>query len=70
MSYGAGYSRAPIDGPDQDRLSKCNADFLSVHPYFNPDISTERGRAPTIELTSPRTYPAGSESVDIQVKSY
>ena len=68
MSYGAGYNRAPIDGPDQDRLSKCNADFLSVHPYFNPDISTERGRAPTIELTSPRTYPAGSESVDIQVK--
>ena len=63
MSYGA-----PIDGPDQDRLSKCNADFLSVHPYFNPDISTERGRAPTIELTSPRTYPAGSKSVDIQVK--
>ena len=68
MSYGAGYNRAPIDGPDQGRLSKCNADFLSVHPYFNPDISTERGRAPTIELTSPRTYPAGSESVDIQVK--
>ena len=68
MSYGAGYNRARIDGPDQDRLSKCNADFLSVHPYFNPDISTERGRAPTIELTSPRTYPAGSESVDIQVK--
>ena len=68
MSYGAGYNRAPTDGPNRDRLSKCNADLLSVHPYFNPDISTERGRAPTIELTSPRTYPVGSESVDIQVK--
>ena len=68
MSYGAGLNRAPIDGPDQDRLSKCNADFLSVNPYFNPDIPTESGRPPTIEFTSPRTYPAGSESIDIQVK--
>ena len=68
MSYGAGKKGAPLDGPDQDRLSKCNADFLSVHPYFNPDIPTESGRAPTIKLTSPTTYPAGSESVDIQVR--
>ena len=68
MSYGAGYNRAPHGGPDQDRLSKCNADFLSVHPYFNPDIPTERGQHPTVELTSSSTYPAGSESVDIQVK--
>ena len=68
MSYGAGYNRAPLDGPDQDRLSKCSADFLSVNPYFNPDIPTESGRSPTIKLTSPRTYPAGSESVDVQVE--
>ena len=68
MSYGAGTNQAPIDGPDQDRLSKCSADFLSVNPYFNPDIPTESRRSPTIKLTSPRTYPAGSESVDIQVK--
>ena len=68
MSYGAGRNRAPSDGPDRDRLSKCSADFLSVHPYFNSDIPTESGRAPTIKLTSPTTYPAGSESVDIQVR--
>ena len=68
MSYGAGFNRARRDGPDQDRLSKCSADFLSVNPYFNPDIPTESGRSPTIKLTSPRNYPAGSESVDIQVK--
>ncbi len=68
MSYGAGYNRAPSDGPDQDRLSKCSADFLSVSPYFNPDIPTENGRSPTIKSTSSTTYPAGSESVDIQVK--
>ena len=68
MSYGAGKNRAPSDGPDQDRLSKCSADFLSISPYFNPSIPTENGRSPTIKLTAPTTYPAGSESVDIQVK--
>ena len=68
MSYGAGTKQAPLDGPDRDRLSKCNADFLSMHPYFNPDIPTESGRYPTAELTSSSTYPAGSESVDIQFK--
>ena len=68
MSYGAGFNRAPHDGPDRDRLSKCNADFLSVNPYFNPAIPTKSGRYPTAELTSSSTYPAGSESVDIQVK--
>ena len=69
MSYGAGLNRAPIDGPDQDSLSKCNADCLSVHPYFNLNIPTESGVPPTIELTSPDTYPAGADSVQIEVKS-
>ena len=68
MSYGAGTNRAPSDGPDQDRLSQCNADFLSVHPYFNPDIPTESGQPPIIELTSPSTYIVGVDSVEIQVK--
>ena len=68
MSYGAGRNRARREGPDQDRLSKCNADFLSVHPYFNPDIPIERGQLPTIELTSSNTYPAGSQNVNIQLK--
>ena len=68
MSYGAGRNRADIFGPDQDRLSICNADFLSVHPYFNTDIPTKIGQLPTIEMTSPSTYPTDSESVDIQLK--
>ena len=68
MSYGAGRNRAPINGPDQDRLSGCSADFLSVHTYFNPDIPTEIGHPPTIEITSPNTYPSGSQNVDIQVR--
>ena len=68
MSYGAGRNRAHSDGPDQDRLSNCNANCLSVQPYFNPNIPTEKGQPPTIELTSLNTYPMGSRSVDIQIK--
>ena len=53
-------------GPGWNQLSACSAEFLSVHPYFNPDIPIERGHSPTIELISPRTYPAGSRSVPIR----
>ena len=35
-----------------DRLSACAAEFLSVHPYFNAETSTEEGSPPTIELLS------------------
>ena len=49
-------------------LSACHAEFLSVHPYFNPDIPTEEAQPPTIELVSQTGYPAGSKSVSIQLK--
>ena len=68
MSYGAGENRAPVGGPDQDRLSTCNAYFLSVHPYFNFNTPTEEEQPPTIELISPRIYPKGSESASIKLK--
>ena len=55
-------------GSVQNRLSACAAEFLTVSPYFNPDTPLERGAAPTIELISPRTYPADSESVTIRLK--
>ena len=55
-------------GSRPDRLSACAAEFLSVHPYFNPEIPTKEGSPPTIELISPRAYPAGSESIPIQLK--
>ena len=55
-------------GSRTDRLSACAAEFLSVHPYFNSEIPTKEGPLPTLELISPRTYPAGSESVPIQLK--
>ena len=50
------------------RLSACHAQFLSVHPFFNSDISLEDGLPPVIELLSPRTYPTGSESISIQLR--
>ena len=55
-------------GPGQDRLSACAAEFLSAHPYLNPDIPIDETQLPTVELISPRTYPAGSESVSIRLK--
>ena len=55
-------------GPGQNRLSACHAEFLSVHSYFNLNISTEEGEPPTIELISPRTYPTGSQSVPVRLK--
>ena len=49
-------------------LSACHAEFLSMHPYFNPDIPTEEAQPPTIELVSQTGYPAGSKSVSVQLK--
>ena len=60
MSYGAHGNR--------NSLSACAAEFLSVHPYFNPDIPDEETPPPTIELISPSGYPTGSASVSIQLK--
>ena len=55
-------------GPGQDRLSACHAEFLSVHPYFNPDTPIEEAPPPTIELISPPAYSRGSTSVSIQLR--
>lgn len=50
-------------------LSVCAAEFLAVNPYFNPAIPIEEGRPPTVDLTSPNRYPAGSESVTVQLNA-
>ena len=55
-------------GPRRNRLSACDAEYLSVHPYFNPDTPIEEGEPPNIELLSPRAYPVGSQSVSVRLK--
>ena len=55
-------------GSDRNQLSACHAEYLVMNPYFNPDVPIEVERSPVIELISPRTYPAGSKSVPIQLK--
>ena len=55
-------------GPGQTRLSACHAEYLFVHPYFNLDIPIDAGDRPTVELISPRSYPASSQSVLVRVK--
>ena len=55
-------------GPGQDQLSACAAEFLVVHPYFNPQTPIEEGPVPLIELISPQTYLAGTRNIPIQFK--
>ena len=55
-------------GPGWDRLSSCHAEYLSVYPYFNPDIPNEDTPPPTIELISPPEYLPGATSVSIQLR--
>ena len=52
----------------ENQLSACNAEFLAVHPYFNPHIPDETTLSPTITLTSPSVYPAGSTSVSVKLR--
>ena len=59
-TYVMSYGRQP------DSLSMCNAEFLAVHPYFNPNAAETL--TPTIELISPRTYPTDVTSIPIQLK--
>ena len=56
-------------GQEPSQLSECAAEFLAVHTYFNPDSPIERTAPPTIELISPTEYPAGSESVSVQLRT-
>ena len=56
-------------GPGWNRLSPCHAEFLAVHPYFNPNTPIEKGQPPTIELISPRTYPADSKSIPVRLNA-
>ena len=55
-------------GPGHNRLSACAAEFLEVHPYFNPQTPIEEGPVPIIELISPQTYLAGTRNIPIQFK--
>ena len=59
MSYGGG---------NRARLSACAAEYLTVHPYFNPGIKVAQGASPsTIDLISPSGYPADSTSIPIRL---
>ena len=67
MSYGTASYGPEWYGPERNRLSACSAEFLAVHPYFNPNAQLEN-TPPTIELTSPRTYPAGAKNISIKLE--
>ena len=52
----------------ESQISACNAGFLAAHPYFNPNIPTEAGPPPAIQLVSPLTYPEDAETVAIRLE--
>ncbi len=54
-------------GSRRTQLSACSAEYLSVHPYFNPNVHPE-DRCPTVELISPQIYPAEAKNVPIKLK--
>ena len=62
MSYGSGSKR---------RLSACNAEFLAVHPYFNPNSPIDGRSSPTIEeiTSSPIRISAGTTSIPVRIKA-
>ncbi len=64
-AYIMSYGRA--DRADA-RLSACAAEFLVVHPYFNPDVPLGNESPPTVELISSTKYRAGEESVPVRLR--
>ena len=58
MSYGDG----------KNRLSKCAADYLSIHPFFNSETPIEITSPPVIDLVSSRAYASGATSVHIELQ--
>ena len=54
-------------GPGEGRLSACSAEFLVVHPYFNPDVPIVDSSYSTMELISSPQYPPGAASVSVQL---
>ncbi|MDE0040775.1 MAG: leucine-rich repeat domain-containing protein [Candidatus Poribacteria bacterium] len=55
-------------GPGESVLSSCNAGYLSVHPYFNPEVPTEDGEPGVSEVISPRIYESNAQSVPITLE--
>ena len=52
------------------RMSACSAAYLSMSPYFNPDVPLKielTARRPALELLSPGYYEAGTESLTIRL---
>ena len=52
------------------QLSACNAEFLAVHPYFNPNSPIGEGSSPTIEenTSSPITVGVSATGIPVRIK--
>ena len=55
-------------GQEANQLSPCNARYLSVHPYFNPDAQFTNARGGSIEVMSPKRYSVGARNAPIKLR--
>ena len=72
MSYGGPTEERPIDENKygQSKISACNAKMLTVHPYFNDDISIKNNEWPALRaISSSPIQTAGKRNISIQVRS-
>ena len=53
---------------DQTALSASSAKWLSVHPYFDPEIPLEAGEPPTVELLSPPRFQKGTVNLPVRFR--
>ena len=55
---------------EHTQMSEYSTDFLSVHPFLNSDIPTERGEIlPGIQLLSSPRYPEMAQSAELQISA-
>ena len=55
-------------GQEANQLSPCNARYLSVHPYFNPDAQFTNARGGSIKVMSPKRYSVGARNAPIKLR--
>ena len=68
-TYVMSYGYTPDWLSANHRLSACNAEFLAVHTYFNPNSPIEDGSQPTIResTSSPIHISAGTTSIPVRI---
>ena len=63
MSYGLSYENI------RNRISRCSAKFLSIHPYFNINTPLYSDNLPIVEAKAPSTYSSKASHIPIEIEA-